>query len=139
MTTATALTNRLLLAIPHEITGARAWRSNQGGAYPAAVVQAAIGALATGDIKRALHILRTGRMVMFGLPGLPDIDGWMPDGRRLGIEVKVGKDKLRPEQQVVQALYRKAGCIYVVATDEPAGGDPVRACIEEIKQRGIRP
>jgi hypothetical protein len=128
--TANALTNLLILAIPRDIPGARAWRSNQGGAYPAATIRAALHA---GSYEATLAILRSARLLRFGLPGLPDIDGFLPGGRRLGVEVKIGRDQQSEAQKACEGIYNRARCVYVVARDE--GADPVGNCIEEITQR----
>ena len=130
--TSNALTNLILLAIPRDIPGARAWRSNQGGAYPMAPVQAALRA---SSLSECLAILRAARPVRFGLPGLPDIDGFLPTGQRLGVEIKVGRDKLSADQLAVQKQYNIAGCVYVVATDGVA--DPVGTCLQAIRERMV--
>ena len=53
-----------------------------------------------------------------GKAGLPDIMGILqPRGRLLGIEVKTGKDRLRPEQIGFHANARAAGALILVVKD----------------------
>jgi hypothetical protein len=53
-----------------------------------------------------------------GKTGLPDIMGIMPpNGRQLLIEVKTGKDKLRPEQEAFLEQSRKYGAIVLIIKD----------------------
>ena len=111
------LTAMLLVEIPKEIPGSRVWRMSVGGAYPIASIQAVKTALMRGDAKLALDVLNKTRPKMFGAVGLPDIDGILPDGRRLGVEVKWGKDRQSEEQVVCQTVYDARGAIYIVARD----------------------
>lgn len=53
--------------------------------------------------------------VRFGKKGLPDICGYMPDGRALYVECKASDGKLRPEQEAFLDRARRAGCVCVVA------------------------
>lgn len=55
------------------------------------------------------------RVVRFGLPGSPDILGICKDGKFLGIEVKIGKDKQRKEQVEFEDICRKLTGHYLVA------------------------
>lgn len=55
------------------------------------------------------------RVVRFGLPGSPDILGICNDGKFLGIEVKIGKDKQRKEQLDFEDICRKLSGHYLVA------------------------
>jgi hypothetical protein len=66
----------------------------------------------SGDIKS--------RFLQFGKSGSPDIISILPTtGRFCGVEVKVGKDKLRPEQEGFIASTRKMGGeVLVVKTYE---------------------
>ena len=83
----------LLIRIPSEIPGARAWRRNVGGAMTA-----------TGFVR-------------FGIPGEADITGIAPNGKRIEIEVKAAGDRLRPEQERFLAMVNEAGGIGIVARD----------------------
>lgn len=52
------------------------------------------------------------------MAGFPDILGILkPDGRAIGIEVKTGKDRLRPEQEGTHAHLRKVGALVMVVKD----------------------
>lgn len=114
------LTRALILHVCRTYPGARAWRRNVGAGYPSAVVKGALSALRRGDQAAALQALIRSRPIQFGVPGEPDIDGWIPIGGRavrLAIEVKTGRDAMRPEQVTFQGVLTKAGGIYVVAHD----------------------
>ena len=51
--------------------------------------------------------------------GVPDVLCILPsDGRFLGVEIKKGKDKLRPEQEGFHTQARKLGAIIIVAKGE---------------------
>jgi len=65
----------------------------------------------------------SGRWVQFGVPpkGGSDLIGWMPGGRFVAVEVKVGRDKLSDEQAAFLAAVTKAGGVAgVVRTVEDA-------------------
>lgn len=55
------------------------------------------------------------RFVRFGWPGCPDVLGQLKDGRLLGVEVKAGKGKLRPEQTIFLERIRLAGGVAFMA------------------------
>ena len=124
------LTAILLVEIPKAVPGSRVWRMSVGGAYPIESIQPVKAALASGDAKAALEMLNRTRPRMFGAVGLPDIDGILPDGRRLGVEVKWGKDRQSDEQKVCQTVYDARGGVYIVARD-------VDTTIAELKRRAI--
>lgn len=49
--------------------------------------------------------------------GMPDILGWLPpSGRGLAIEIKTGKDKLRPEQITFLANFERMGGLVIVTS-----------------------
>lgn len=96
MTKATALNNECLLKMaelwPLRI---RCWRNNVG-----------IGMFKVRDAPA--------RLVRFGLPGEPDLDGVIsPEGRRLAIETKV-KDKVSSDQIAFGRMVKSKGGIYVI-------------------------
>lgn len=124
------LTAILLVEIPKAVPGTRVWRLSVGGAYPIAAIQPIKALLARGDAKAALEMLNRTRPRMFGAVGLPDIDGILPDGRRLGVEVKWGKDRQSDEQKVCQAVHDARGGVYIVARD-------VDTTIAELKRRSV--
>lgn len=53
--------------------------------------------------------------VRFGKKGLPDICGYLSDGRALYVECKASDGKLRPEQEAFLDRARKAGCVVILA------------------------
>lgn len=68
-----------------------------------------------------IPIHRNGMVVGFrsgGKSGTPDITGILPRGGRfLGIEVKTGKDRLRPAQHGFHANARRMGAAILVVKD----------------------
>ena len=56
-----------------------------------------------------------GRWLQFGLKGQADITGIMLGGRRVEIEVKVGRDKQKPDQKNYQSVIERMGGLYVLA------------------------
>jgi hypothetical protein len=89
---ANVITAGILLAIPERFPGSRAWRNN-------AVV---------ANIE--------GRVIRAGIKGQADITGILaPSGRRLEIEVKAGKDRMRPEQIAFRDAVMAAGGVHVIA------------------------
>lgn len=127
ISTTNDLTRALILHVCRTYPGARAWRRNVGQGYPAAVVKTALGALRRNDVAAAIQTLVRARPVMFGVPGEPDIDGWVRINHtavRLGIEVKTGQDRMRTKQLTFQSAITRGGGIYVVAhTFEQATAD----------------
>lgn len=55
--------------------------------------------------------------VQFGKRGSSDIIGILPDGRFLGVEVKIGKDKQKPEQIIFQERIERNGGVYILIYD----------------------
>lgn len=128
MSDANNITNRIVLAIPERFSNIRAcWRQNTGAGYPVQVVKKAMNELSAGDPQKALRTLRTARIVHFGLPGTPDINGIAgPDGRLFGIEVKAGNDRQSEVQERCERAWRKSGAIYILARD-------VETALEDLK------
>lgn len=58
-----------------------------------------------------------GRFIRFGWAGCPDVLGQLKDGRLLGVEVKAGNGRLRPEQSIFLERIRDAGGVAFVARD----------------------
>lgn len=105
--TAREITNTLLLRIPQEFQ-ARVWRRSVGAAFNPA-----------------------GHMMRYGLPGEADIDGIIgPNGRRLAIEVKAGKDRLSEEQQAFLKMITAMGGIAIVARDVETTLTELRAAVQ---------
>lgn len=52
------------------------------------------------------------------LTGFPDILAVLPPtGRACGVEVKTGKDRLRPEQEGIHSQLRRCGALVMVVKD----------------------
>ncbi len=85
----------ILKACLHYLTirGVECWRANTG----------------------AMKIPGSDRFVRFGKKGMPDIQGYMPDGRAFFCECKSATGKLRPEQVVFLERAERCGCKCVVA------------------------
>lgn len=73
-----------------------------------------------------IPILRGGKVIGFrsgGKSGLPDIVGifsaqWpLFAGKFLGVEIKTGRDRLRPEQEGFHASARSVGAVILVVKD----------------------
>lgn len=111
------LTNLILHEYPKRYPGSRLWRQNTGSGFPPHAIATAKRCLAAGDYKGAMGALST-RLLSFGIAGEGDLSGWhSPSGRRVAIEVKVGKDKQSEAQIAMQAAMRRGGAVYVVARD----------------------
>jgi hypothetical protein len=80
-----------------QFTGVYCWRQNTG----------ANAVKAKGAQKR--------RFIRYGMPGISDILGCMPDGRFIAVECKVGKNALTTDQRVFLETIRDAGGIGIVA------------------------
>ena len=112
--TANEITAKLLVAIPAAIPTCRVWRRNTGGGYPVAAIKSVVRMLRAGQVTEAIVFLARTRIVLFGMPGEPDIDGIAgPHGRRIGIEVKAAGDNQSAEQKVCQEVWECHGAIYL--------------------------
>lgn len=123
---ANELTAQILLEIPRRFPGVRCWRQNVGGAYPIQSIQAVKRALAAGDLALARTAMDRARPRTYGVPGLPDIAGILPDGRWLAIEIKWGRDRLSEEQETCRRIFTERGAVYIVARD-------LAGCISDIE------
>lgn len=56
--------------------------------------------------------------VQFGKKGSSDIIGILPDGRFLGVEIKIGKDTQKSEQIIFQDRIERNGGIYILVRDD---------------------
>ncbi len=54
-----------------------------------------------------------GWWISFGLPGLGDVTGVLPDGRAIYLEFKVGRDKLRASQNRFSARIKSLNAVYI--------------------------
>jgi hypothetical protein len=70
------------------------------------------------------------RAIRIGTPGVSDILACI-NGKFYGIEVKVNRDKQRPEQASFQAAIEKAGGVYVLArfTDKDDGVEILKGSV----------
>lgn len=127
--TANDLTAMLLIEIPRQFPGARVWRRNVGRAVGLDTAKQAISLILARRLKEAVELLQH-RPVAFGVAGEGDIDGIAPGGRRLCIEVKVGADKLRPEQENFRDMIRAAGGVWVMARSLDQGMADLREQIQ---------
>ena len=57
-----------------------------------------------------------GRFIRVGMPGASDLIGTI-NGKPVACEVKVGRDRQRPDQAKFQAAWEAAGGVYVIAKD----------------------
>lgn len=78
--------------------------------------------LVQGILARRINVLPiplpTGGYRPSTMRGMPDVMGIMPaTGRSICIEVKTGRDKLRPEQVAFLNAARQLGAKVIVATD----------------------
>lgn len=79
----------------------RLFRNNVGKAYGSHVVKKAIYLLVKGNWKAALGILKKANPITFGVPGSPDLQGFVVIQDLpvyLGIEVKTPSGKQRKDQ-----------------------------------------
>lgn len=105
MSDANRITADILLEIPAKFPGSRAWRNN--------VLVARID----------------GRVLRAGLKGQADITGIAaPSGRRIEIEVKADRDRMRPEQIAFRDAILAAGGIHVIARD-------VEGALEDLRKQ----
>jgi predicted RecB family endonuclease len=100
MTPGTRLVNAIMLALSD--AGCLVWRNTTGQAYQGRVIH--------NDGRQVT--LAESRVIVFGLcVGSADIIGITPDGRFLAVEVKAGKDTIKPEQQrFIDAVQAFGGC-----------------------------
>ena len=56
-----------------------------------------------------------GRRIRYGIPGCPDVIGWLKDGRFMAIEVKRPGGELTPAQAAFLAKAANDGCFTLVA------------------------
>lgn len=88
------LLNHILLKISEDFPeSVRAWKNNSGA------------------------IKVDGRFVKFGVSGQADITGIIEGGKRLEIEVKVGKDYQKKDQKNYDRMITKFGGVYILARD----------------------
>lgn len=69
------------------------------------------------------------RVIKYGLKGSSDIIGITRDGRFLAIEIKVGKDFLKPDQIAFKLMIEKNNGLHYVIRNE----DQIKDMIMELK------
>lgn len=72
------------------------------------------------------------RVVKFGLKGSSDIIGITVDGHFLAIEIKIGKDFLKPEQIAFKFMVEKNNGLHFVIRNEDQIKEMIK-CLEMIK------
>lgn len=71
------------------------------------------------------------RVIKYGLKGSSDIIGITKNGRFLAVEIKIGSDKLRPEQVAFKEMVeRNNGHHYVIRNE-----DEIKLMINDIKNK----
>ena len=98
--------------------GALAWKTNVGASL-------VIGP----DGKR--------RFTRYNAPGTPDIVGCLPDGRFIGVECKVGKDRLSDHQECFARAIRVRGGLFIAARDSTAAIEAELSYQGAKAQRGL--
>lgn len=63
----------------------------------------------------------SGRSIRIGVPGHADISGRTSTGRAIAIEVKVGRDTLKPNQTQWAAAWQRGGGLYAVIRPDRSG------------------
>ena len=119
---ANAVTNAVVKWL--NLNGYRAWRQNNTGVFDPTAAKRQIrkcvesglrGKQLAGSCSRAID--KAWRKNT-GVLGLPDVIGVnLKTGRWIGVEVKVGTDKLRPEQKHFLQMLRDAGAEWYIARD----------------------
>lgn len=117
MTSATALTNELLMAVSKKFEGRIVlWRNNSGAGVGWSVAISACRLIRSGKIKEGLGLMS--RPVFFGLKGSSDLIGLIsPSGTFIGIEVKAGGDTINEDQESFGHLVGSNGGIYLICRD----------------------
>lgn len=98
--TANQITAGLLIEIPRRFPDRiRVWRNNR------------VDAMLPGRDGKL-------RRVSAGIDGQGDITGLVkPSGRRIEVEVKAGKDRMRPSQTAFKFMIEDFGGLYLIARD----------------------
>lgn len=117
--------NEVLLFLQKRYPEIRMWRFDVGQAYAKFSVKAALEEYKrTRSITQAMKKLVT---VTYGTKGFPDLAG-VYLGIFVGIEIKVGRDRQRKEQKVMEETINKAGGLYLLVDDK----SPLEQQLEKI-------
>lgn len=123
--------NEILLGLNKEFSDRlRLWRNNVGKGYGAWIVAKARKQLAAGQAKEALQTLKSSRPISYGVPGSPDLQGFIRlNGLAayLGIEVKAKDGQQREKQKKFEKMIVANGGFYYVARSK-------REAIEYVNQ-----
>lgn len=89
-----------------------------------------MGAISIPYTVGAFRALDNDRVVKVGLPGVSDVLACYR-GRMVAIEIKVGRDRQRPEQQRFQTAIEENGGLYVLArfTDSEDGVETLKRAL----------
>jgi len=117
----------ILLYLQKKYPEIRLWRFDTGQAYAKFSLKACLQ-----EYKRTKSITQAMKklvIITYGTKGFPDLAG-LYKGVFIGIEIKVGKDRQREEQKVMEQVINKAQGIYILLTDKK----PIDEQIERIEQ-----
>ena len=115
-----------MLHLQKNYKGIRVWRFDVGMAYALHTVKDALQEYKrTGSITQAMTKLQR---ITYGVNGFPDLAG-IYYGIFIGIEIKVGKDKQRKEQKIMEKVIKEAGGIYILLTDK----EPIESQLQPLK------
>lgn len=104
-----------MLYLQNKYSGLRIWRFDNGQAYAKFSVKGALQEYKrTGSITQAMKQLI---VITYGNEGFPDLAG-IYHGIFIGIEIKVGKDKQRKAQKVMEEVINNAGGVYMIVDDK---------------------
>jgi hypothetical protein len=120
----------VMLHLQKHYQGIRVWRFDVGQAYARHTVKFALEEYKrTGSITQAMKKLQ---VISYGTKGFPDLAG-IYFGIFIGIEIKVGKDRQRKEQSVMEKVIKKAGGIYILLDDKSSIERQLQP-LEKVKQ-----
>jgi hypothetical protein len=79
------------------------------------------------------------RFVQFGIAGCADILGLLPGGRFMAVEIKLGKDRIRPQQQdFLDAVDAHQGLAIVLRFPADAIADVYPEVRDMLREEGVR-
>lgn len=118
-----------MLVAQKEYSGIRLWVFDNGQAYAKFSVKEALQEYKkTNSITQALKKLI---VITYGNEGFPDLAG-IYFGIFVGIEIKVGKDRQRAGQKIMERVIKEAGGIYILLDDKSPILDQLKP-LERIK------
>lgn len=105
----------------------RLWRMNVGKGYTLDAIKGALALLRQGRAVEAITRLVRAPIVSYGVPGMADLTGMLACGRRLEVECKSTKGRLRKEQEVWRDVCARFQVVHIVARSV----EDVRAVLDE--------